>query len=331
MKHISEDLKTLIIENLLEGKTQRTVSKEFKVAQTSISYIWKKYLRDGTVKNRLNPGRPLKSSERDRRSIIMKSKRNPTWTAKKIYDEVQVTTPLSIWSVRRILRAGGLFGRIGAKKPLLNKGHVNKRLKWCKAYQHNDTDFWRKVMFTDESKVELFSCRRKYVRRPIGTRLLNRYVCKTVRHGGVSLMVWGAILGDGSRILIKCPPRLDSVGYQGVIKIGLRKMYESDVLFLQDGAPCHRSKSTLTFLEREKVCYISDWPAQSPDLNIIENLWAHLKSELAKHCPKSSDELWNTLETIWYSIPNKIISDLYDSIPRRLQAVIKNRGLHTTY
>ena len=57
-------------------------------------------------------------------------------------------------------------------------------------------------------------------------------------------MVWGTIKGDGSRMLIRCPIRLDSISYQAVLDEGLRDILSEASIFMQDGAPCHRSRST---------------------------------------------------------------------------------------
>ena len=85
-------------------------------------------------------------------------------------------------------------------------------------------------------------------------------------------MVWAAIKDDGSRVIMRCPNRLNSMGYQDVLELGLFKLYGSDSVFFQDNAPCHKSRSTLTYLDNKKVYLLADWHPQSPDANIIENL-----------------------------------------------------------
>ena len=73
----------------------------------------------------------------------------------------------------------------------------------------------------------------------------------------------------------------------------------NDSVVMQDGAPCHRSRSTLDYPDSRSICLISDWPAQSPDLNIIENLWSVLKSKVTKRMPKTDGELWSVTQEEW--------------------------------
>ena len=100
----------------------------------------------------------------------------------------------------------------------------------------------------------------------------SQYTLKTSKFGGKSLMVWGAIKYDGSRSLIKCDGNVNSSDYQDILRRGLIPIYNTSDIFIQDNAPCHRSASTVQFLENEGICYFDDWQPQSPNLKIIENL-----------------------------------------------------------
>ena len=85
-------------------------------------------------------------------------------------------------------------------------------------------------------------------------------------------MVWGVIKEDGTRIPVRCPDRMNFAAYEEVLKKGLLLMYNPRNIFQQDKAPCHKSKLGTTFLDKEKICVFSEWPAQSTDLNAIELL-----------------------------------------------------------
>jgi len=109
-------------------------------------------------------------------------------------------------------------------------------------------------------------------------------------------MVWSAIKEDGTRILIRCPDRIYSVGYEDVLKRGLLPIYEAHNIFQQDGAPCHKFILVTSFLDNSKICVLSDWPPVSLDINIIEPLWADLKARVSSCRPTNIEELWRSCE-----------------------------------
>lgn len=75
-----------------------------------------------------------------------------------------------------------------------------------------------------------------------------------------------------------------------------------------------------------------DAPAQSPDLNPIENLWVHLKKNVAKRQPKNRTALKTAIQEEWQKIPNNYnLEKLVHSMTKRLQCVIDANGGHTKY
>ena len=109
----------------------------------------------------------------------------------------------------------------------------------------------------------MHSTRRRYVRWRYGDSLKFRYVLKTVKYGGFSILLWGAIKGDVTRILVRCQNRLNSEEYQRVLNKGLFEVYEASNIFIT----CHKSQSTMEFLDQKKVWIMHDWPPQSPQHN----------------------------------------------------------------
>ncbi|TMW48876.1 hypothetical protein DOY81_006040, partial [Sarcophaga bullata] len=108
--------------------------------------------------------------------------------------------------------------------------------------------------------------------------------------------------------------------------------YGNNFIFQQDNAPIYVAKRTKAFFE-EKDIAVLDWPPLSPDLNPAENLWGILSAEIYKSgmIYKSIKELKETLIKKWDKIPQNELQKLINSMPLRLNEVIKNRGGHTYY
>ena len=88
--------------------------------------------------------------------------------------------------------------------------------------------------------------------------------------------------------------------------------------FQDDNAPVHRTRSTVTYKTQNHIPSLT-WPAQSPDLNIIENLWVFTKRKLQsrKNNINSSAKLFQDIQKIWKNITPKYVQSLYTSITRR--------------
>ncbi|GBM00365.1 hypothetical protein AVEN_179184-1 [Araneus ventricosus] len=72
-------------------------------------------------------------------------------------------------------------------------------------------------------------------------------------------------------------------------------------------------------------------PAQSPDLNPIENIWDHLNNRIRKFKISSKNELREKLMSEWYKIEGNVYANLVKSMPKRLNEVIKCKEGPTHY
>ena len=73
------------------------------------------------------------------------------------------------------------------------------------------------------------------------------------------------------------------------------------------------------------------WPAQSPDLNPIQNVWSQLGRMIHRDAPTDLAELERKIHENWAMIGRRMCLDLIRSMPMRIQECIDARGGHAHY
>ena len=263
-------------------------------------------------------------------------RRSPTKASKSWKIELQQRgINVAESTVRLYLKKLGLVSRYAAQKPLLTARHKKLRLAFARRYASQPPEFWRNVLFTDETRVSTRSdAKKQLVRRKTGERL--NFITPTVKYPA-AVMLWGCFAASGPgriRFLEKhetCNTQwyLKVLGQQ--VRWSAASLFTGHFVLQDDGAPCHRSKQVKDFVAAQHWQTL-DWPPQSPDLNPIENLWALLKRKLGRYNFNTTVELKAKIISIWHhNLEPDILEKLALSMPSRLNAVIKARGGHTNY
>lgn len=336
-KYIPSPLKESIVHAARTGARVCDIARTFGKSRSTVTNILKRYDARGTVRRMNKPGRPRKTTQKDDRFIKLESTRNPRLTVPQLQAHLSkfCKLDLSESTVNRRLHEAGLYGRHAAKKPQVSEKNRKARLAFARKYVNWTADDWQKVLFSDESKFELFRTKGvTYVRRPIGTRNDVRYQVPTVKHGGGNVMVWGCFSASGTGPLFRIEETMTAVLYCDIIVDTMLPYARINMprgwLFQQDNDPKHTAGVVTQCFKRNKV-RVLPWPSQSPDLNPIEHLWDELERRAGAHKCSNLGELFDRLQREWTEIDQNTIDRLLESMPRRCLAVINANGFPTKY
>jgi len=340
--------------------SQRKIAALIKTSRTAIQRVLQTYTFETFLGRNARREYKHKTSEREDRYIERVIKQNDSLPLRDITNIVSdKVLPISEATVRRRRSEAGLGSYIAAEKPGLRAENVAKRLEWAMKYKDWTAEDWKRVIWSDESSICIgVNPRRQWVIRPAGERLNPKYVKKTFKSTQVKVMVWACFTGERLGPLIVCDEggigadEYEDIIYDGLFSLindilqppddpeTIRIADENTYVFMQDNAPCHKSHDVLEFLHEHHVP-VMKWPAQSPDLNPIENLWTELKArfhkrflELFNHPSKSLEARYRygeILQEVWYSQGMELVGALISSMPRRCQAVIEAQGGWTKY
>ncbi len=181
-----------------------------------------------------------------------------------------------------------------ATKPLLNQRQRQKHLTWAVEKNNWTVAQWSKVLFSDESKFCIsFGNQGPRVWRKSG-EAQNPCCLKSSVKFPQSVMIWAAMSSAGVGPLCFLKSTVNAAIYQEILEHFMLpsadKLYgDADFIFQQDLAPAHTAKGTKSRFNDHGVTVL-DWPANSPDLNPIENLWGIVKRKMRDTRPNNGSK-----------------------------------------
>ena len=325
------------------------------------------YQKEGKMENK-HLGRPKGTPEKVTLQVIklvetfMKAKERrgirPCVTHLKNKNNIDIHRS----TVQRILKHKlKLYPYRKKKRTKLTDKHKEHRLEVAKDFLEFEEEWgenlWIDMAFSDE-------CRFNSEPKPNSKNDVvwddqpddQKHYSERSKYAGQSVEVWGCITRFGKPQLIEIKRPIITVNgerQKKKFKSGdyiekileptipkLRKMYRDNGVadewwtFQQDGDSKHTSKMTQSWLETNVQSYISksEWPANSPDLSIIENCWSVIWEELKKHKIGSRRRLLFLVKKAWREkITPEYIEKLSNSIPNRMREVVRLGGGATRY
>ena len=114
--------------------------------------------KEGNFKTKCRSGRPMSLTKKDESFICRKVIENPFQTSNELCKQINLIPgkeKISAVTIRRMLKRNNFISYVSKKKPLVTKRMAKKRFDWCKVHRNKSIDFWRCILFSDETIIQI--------------------------------------------------------------------------------------------------------------------------------------------------------------------------------
>jgi len=308
--------------------SNRDIAKKIKRSHNAVNHYVKDPSNYGTKKT---TGPKKKLNSRQTRAIIRLAS-NKSTSCSKIISELNL--PVHSTTVLRALQSSNHMSyQKQSHMPAHTAQHRRIRLEFAKLHMTWKLE-WLKVVWSDEKKFNLDG--------PDGLSYywhdLRKEKMFSLKRGfgGGSVMIWACFGSFGIGDLAFIDGRLNAAGYCAMLEEYLlpsgRRCGGRNWIFQHDNASIHRAKLTQQWLQDRNIEVI-EWPALSPDLNPLENLWGILARRVyanGRQFP-NVESLKNAITQEWNGLSLADIQPFASSMPNRIFEVIRLNGNKTKY
>jgi transposase len=318
-KAVSTEIKQRIIGLSMTGLKYVEIARTIgSVSPSCVSRTIKKFELTGSVLDKTRSGAPRKTTPTDDNSIYRIARRNPDYSCREIAAEINLAlnNHISRQTVSRRLIDVELNSYAACRKPMLKPSDRTKRLKFCKQLLAMTDEQIKKIIFSDESNYTVYNRKNKLcVRRKANEKFKNQMLSPRLQNGGGSVGIWGCISYDGVGIPYIYDGRMNQYNYIDTLEnylIPTKDIYfgnDTEWIFQQDNAPCHKARRVNDWFTENGI-RVLQWPARSPDLNPIENVWTVIDRKLLKNPVTSLAQLREFLRSTFNELSIDYIHNL---------------------
>lgn len=306
--------------------TYDVIQTALKCSPQTISSVKKLIEKDELVLP-LKPGPKVKINEEVKSIILNENFSNPSMNLRSLsFHLKKQNINASKTSIDSVLLSNRYWYGPMIQEPFLTEEQKQTRMNFAYSVlvDQINPEF---IGFSDESTFKLDAQHpgvwhhyKKY--NPLCVKQKSKY--------SPSLMIWGMVGKNFKSKLVFVEKTMNQKYYKDniintdIIPDAINSIGEN-FIFQQDGATSHTTPLNIASIRKiSRIMLI--WPANSPDFNIIEMIWAIIKRRIDQVMPKNIDELKSVILEVWENLDMETINGLIDDFPRRCLLALKNKG-----
>ncbi|KAL1919193.1 uncharacterized protein VTP21DRAFT_2575 [Calcarisporiella thermophila] len=175
-------IRSSIIQLAKEGKSSYQIADALDIHFTTAAKIVREEVKRRSDLNRRPAGRPRILSKREEKD-----------------SDIDDVGELTADTVRRVIQREEVLTRVLPKKPLLSAAHRRRRLEFARKHINWTVEDWKRVMFSDETKLTFTNVTGKqYYYKRKGEPLRSRHIQPTMKQTGNGVMAWGCVTDHGA-------------------------------------------------------------------------------------------------------------------------------------
>lgn len=283
-----ENIRVQVVTLRGEGLSLRKIENKTGKLRSTVSRICKRVKKTKSFKDKPRSGRPKLLDDRQKRVLVRILRKIKNKTPEGVRREAKQFHNIDVSrdTIARALNSMGIVARIKKKKPSFTEKQKKARLAWARVYSKFTSDDWQHVVWSDESPFSILNSNgREYVWKKPEESISESSVKPTKKFGGGKIMVWSCITWKGVGFSCRIDDNMDAELYSEILKDELQRTIEfynlnrNKIIFQADNDPKHASHLAQTTL-KEMGLQVLQWPAQSPDLNPMEQYWQFVDTKL---------------------------------------------------